>query len=243
MDIGAIIGIAVVLGIVGGVAQLAITSAAKNAVDQKFSGVSDFTPDYKYLGEDGSTGLAIDMQRKKLCLVIGLTGSVRVYDHRDILEVEIVEDGVTISKTSRTSQAGNAILGGLVFGGVGAVVGALTSASRSYGKVRRLDLKIVINDPAAPVFLLNFLSAEAAAGGFTHSTFSKVAQEWAGRLKVLIKAADDEDQQQLASQAPTALIAASPSRLQELERLGRLREQGILTEDEFQLEKRKLMDS
>ena len=80
-----------------------------------------------------------------------------IVSYKDLLSVELIQDGYSISKTSRTSQAANAVLGGILAGGVGAVVGALTSSSTSKGKVKKIVLELVINDTNNPIFVLSFM--------------------------------------------------------------------------------------
>src|SRR4029077_10895565 len=82
---------------------------------------------HQFIGDNGLSAISIDTERKILCLT-GKKKEVRhrMLRYRDILSAEIIQDSYSVTKTSRTSQAGAALLGGVLFGGVGAVVGALT---------------------------------------------------------------------------------------------------------------------
>ena len=46
---------------------------------------------------------------------------------KDLLQVELLEDDFSVTKTERTSQIGSALLGTILAGGFGAIVGSLTS--------------------------------------------------------------------------------------------------------------------
>ena len=167
----------------------------------------------------------------------------KIVSYRDIMSVELAEDGHTVTKTSRTSQAATALVGGLLFGGVGAAVGALTGSTRSKGKIKRVELRIVVNDSSDPVFVLCFQNVEAAAGGLVHRTATTNASEWVGRINVIIRQADEEDKRQAAEQAAAAALPqlGTLSKADELTKLAKLKSEGILTEEEFLAEKAKIL--
>lgn len=89
----------------------------KRDMETKLINESNFTATQKIIGEDGKTGLAIDERRKKIGLIT--LNHIDVIPYNDILSSEIFEDGNTITRSSRTSQLGGALLGGLVLGGGG----------------------------------------------------------------------------------------------------------------------------
>ncbi|MNB78990.1 hypothetical protein D3C81_1345880 [compost metagenome] len=74
----------------------------------------------KYISADMETAILLDEQSQKLGIMYSKMKVTKTYAYKDILEVEIVEDGTTLIKTSRGSQLGGAILGGAIAGGVGA---------------------------------------------------------------------------------------------------------------------------
>jgi len=82
--------------------------------------------------------------------------SARTFSYKDILESEVIIDGETVTKTSRTSQVGGAILGGIFAGGVGAVIGGLSGKTASKEKVKTIQLKIIVNDIKNPLQIIPF---------------------------------------------------------------------------------------
>ena len=98
----------------------------------------DFVATQKIISGDEETGIMIDESNKKVCLINcsldnqkNLVINDKVLSYRDILSSEIDEDiwgGSTtiITKTSRDSQLGGTLLGGLVLGPAGAVIGGLS---------------------------------------------------------------------------------------------------------------------
>jgi hypothetical protein len=264
-------------GLAFGFFLLMVKASRKKAIDKGISGLPNFSATYKFMAEDGKSGIAIDEQNRKACLTTYAYGNLnhKIIDYRDILEAEILEDGHTVTKTSRTSQAASALIGGVLFGGVGAVVGALTGSSSTKSKIKRVDLKIIVNDTKVPVFMLNFMDLECAQGGLFHKEAMQKAQEWIGRLKVLMRLADDEDH--VTERRKTELTASATSRLEswprhktpkrmaevrhqqetirgpsdagrtldqvdKLAKLVKLRDEGVLSDDEFQKAKQHWLD-
>ncbi|MGR3914872.1 MAG: SHOCT domain-containing protein [Gammaproteobacteria bacterium] len=180
--------------------------------------------------------------------------------YRDILSSEILEDGETVTKTSRGSQIGSALIGGLAMGGLGAaigglagilggtaaVVGGLTGSTKSTEKTSKIALMITINDVSNPVHYVMLLD-DGSAHKKTSSAYKDAmgdAQKWHGKIKVLIHQADQEDRrQEKETAAKTVAIVPQESLADQLEKLGDLRDRGILTEAEFASQKAKLLAS
>lgn len=203
------------------------------------SGVPDFSVTQKVIGDDGATGLAIDEQRKKVCLIDHRqrTVSCRVVTYKDLLSSEIFEDGSTVTKTVRSSQLGGALIGGLALGGVGAIIGGLSGKTKTSGKVKRIDLRITVNDTQNPLHDVNFLNVETKQDGIVYQGAMKTARHWHGLVEVLIKRADMEERETHIVAAP--LLHASVA--DELKKLADLKDLGILSAEEFQSQKTRLL--
>jgi hypothetical protein len=162
--------------------------------------------------------------------------------YRDLLSSEVFEDNVTITKTARGSQLGGALIGGLALGGVGAIIGGLSGNKTSSDKVNRIDLRITVNRTGSPVHDINFMNVEGKKNGIIYKTAMKQTRHWHGLLGVLIKRADTED---IAQEGE--LVVENPKLLQkgsvadELTKLAELQKLGLLTEDEFMVQKAKLL--
>lgn len=146
----------------------------------------DFTPTQSLHASDGATGLAFDRHRKKLRLLYSLGGApvFRTLDYRDLLACEIVEDGRTVAKTERTSAINKPSLGRLP------TTGRQTIAEPGQERVGRLELRLVLNDPARPQHTVNLLDYPTRRGGAAHGQADTEAQHWYRLLKVLIHQAD-----------------------------------------------------
>lgn len=212
----------------------------KTAMEDHLSRIEEFSATQKVMGSDGNTGLAIDEKRKKVCLIDHRqqTVSLRVVTYKDFLSSELFENGATITKTVRSSQLGGALIGGLALGGVGAIIGGLSGKTRTSGKVTKVDLRLTVNDTKNPLHDVNFLNLETKKDGFLYQQAMQRARHWHGLIEVLIKRADTDDKATVTdsvSQLQTSSIA------DEIKKLADLRDTGVLSVDEFQQQKAKLL--
>lgn len=92
-----------------------------------------FKTSQKYVDTVSEAGIAVDEDAKNICFFQKKDDRLKAhfYAYHQIIECELTEDGNTISKTSRASQLGCALVGGLVAGGVGAIVGGLSGSKKN----------------------------------------------------------------------------------------------------------------
>jgi hypothetical protein len=157
----------------------------------------------QYISEDGDSAIAIDDMKQKVCLVsrpvvpswikVPTITFARVVPYAAILSSEVVEDGVQIMRTNRTSQAASALIGGLVAGGIGAVVGALTGSKSTRAKVKRIGLRITVADIKDPLCVINFINVPAKQRGFLYNISKNRALHWHALIDVIIRRTDHED--------------------------------------------------
>lgn len=208
-----------------------------------FSHFDNFSPTQQFnIGNKIYCGLAFDEERKKIFLNEGFDKDIapRIISYQDLLSVELLEDGVSVTKTARTSQIGGALIGGLALGGIGVLIGSLSGRTETSDKVEKIILRLVINDTTKPIHNVYFLQYYNGIEKNT-SLYQKAiqkAQHWNRLLEVLIKRADIEDKENTVnnvgqtSQNPIA---------DEIKKLAELRDSGILSDKEFQHQKEKLL--
>lgn len=230
-----------IYGIAQGVEISEEISKKRKAIETNLSDIPDFTVTQKVIGVDATTGLAIDEARKKVCLIDHRKQDVscRIFTYEDLLSSELFEDGLTITKTVRSSQIGAALIGGVALGAVGAIIGGLSGKTTVSEKVKRIDLRLTVNDTQSPVHDVNFLNGEMTHESPIYQSAVKTSRHWQGLIEVLIKRADMEDRENLASMSQTPPISVAD----ELKKLADLRDSGVLSAEEFQQQKAKLLGS
>jgi hypothetical protein len=201
-----------------------------------------------FIGDNRKSGIVLDESNKKICLIDKtLSGLIfRTISYHDILSSEIIEDGINIVKTSRSSQVGGALIGGILLGGAGAVIGGLSgSKSSSTEKVKKIELHIIVNDTKQPRHVLSFLGHETKKSGlgkFTYNNAIESARHWHSLISVLIRQADNDD---MANEKEIAATVDHPetnnSVADEIGKLANLLDRNLITESEFREQKTKLL--
>ncbi|WP_152984238.1 hypothetical protein [Stenotrophomonas nitritireducens] len=194
----AFILILVALVVIGAVTSIVVAQANKRGIGGYISGIPELSGDYIRVGEDGRTALVIDESRLKIALVYRSGEGIfhRLLSYGDVISAQIHEDGFVVTSTSRASQLAGAAVGGVLLGGVGAVVGAVTGKQTQVAKVKRVELRLVVSDVARPIHDVVFQDVESKRDGLIYQHSIQQAREWLGRFEAVIhrsKATPRED--------------------------------------------------
>lgn len=249
-----IIILGLVAAIIGGILQVNSNAKKKNeryeAMKQVLSEIENFTVSRKIDGFGSYYIFAIDENNEKIALVTQT--SKQVVNFSDIIGVELIEDGSTISQKSTTRTIGGAIVGGVLAGGAGTIVGGLSGSSAQKNKVSLVLVKILLRSLDNTSLTVNCFDSR------TMTTEGKASIETEGKMESYIykigkKNADDIKDlvsiiiDRVDSKTNSAKLAASTngksgSISDELIKLSELKEKGILTEEEFMLQKNKILN-
>lgn len=229
------------------VALLWLLSASRKRARAAMVMAPGFAPAQVFLG--AKSALAVDAEGTRICLG-EFAQPPRFIGPDQLVAVDVVEDGESVTRTDRLSQHMSALSGAIDHGRPGAVIGALTSKTVTRQVVNRLDLKLTIDDLARPVHVVGFLSGSARKDSATYRSAAGMVEHWQGVMTTLMHRAHptpgapapgpapDE-----AAGAPTGETASPvPSSVaDELLKLASLVEKGLLSEAEFRSQKRKLL--
>lgn len=108
--------------------------------------------------DGGDWTLGYDGVENKFYLFLGYEGEASIIESDYLVKAELVEDGET-SLTSSLSL-GRAVVGGLVAGGVGAVIGGTTKAQKQKRMVSSVSLVITTGYNELPYIELPFLNLD-----------------------------------------------------------------------------------
>jgi len=102
--------------------------------------------------------LVIDEDRRTTLLVAD--GFAKEMPFDKILSADIVTDGNSVTNVKKSGVMGRVVVGGLLGGGAGAVIGAVTAKSvqKSVSVVTSIDLVVQTEDPEFPLLSWNFFS-------------------------------------------------------------------------------------
>ena len=218
----------------------------------------DFTISKFIVANDFESKIAIDEENKKVCIWINKTPNAakltsnsnydfttKIFDFTDILSVEVIKDGVSITNTSRRSQLGGALVGGALAGGVGAVIGGLSGKQTTTEETTSINLAITVNDLENPYYLINFYAGKSIELQTTHPTDAmNDCKTWFGILSFVIKEMDKKDEPitEVEDDKTETTDIPKKSLADELIELNKLKEMGILTDEEFEQQKAKVLN-
>ena len=175
---------------------------------------------------DRTSVIALDAANRRIALfkIDANDGRIeeRFLNIKDILDMEVVEDGRRLMQMNSelSGTLASAAIGGLVFGGAGAVVGAL--ANQSNANVTQVGLVFQLDDIATPHITFNFLGSSIVKKGSTlHLRAVDQARFWYARNKAMVQRVRNQNvndvPQQIAFTAILTSLGGNPLKvLQEL---------------------------
>ncbi|MBQ5692806.1 MAG: hypothetical protein IIV72_05090 [Alistipes sp.] len=147
----------------------------------------------------------------------------------DILSVELIQDSNIVSKKSLSDTIGRSIIGGALAGNAGAIIGGTTSKSSNQDICKLLQCIVTIRDIQEPTLNITLCNSKEGIKDVKQSDVYKQALLLMNTFSVIIDS---------CSQSPKE---ASTSICTELNNLVKLKEQNILTEEEFLILKHRLI--
>lgn len=218
----------------------------------KISKIGDFQADKFIRNKNSGNGygivkmglepcVVIDSNNKKILFIndIENPSEKRIALFNDIISVEIVENGTTIFSKSTTRTIGGALVGNALMGGAGAVVGGLSGNSKKSDKVDSVSVKILVRDVENPTIILNLHKGrELETSNEEYKKLNEFANEIKDVISVIIDSVDNENKStESKCKQPDANIT------DELMKIAKLKEDGLLTDEEFSKMKLKLLNS
>ena len=154
---------------------------------------------------------------------------LKIYSYDGILDYELLEDGNSISK----GGVGRAIVGGALFGGAGAIVGA--STGHQYKKTcSLLQIKITMNNMDSPTVYVNFIDFEIRKDSSTYKRLFAQAQETMSLLNIIA-------QSKQSNSDDIAVQQNNFSAADEILKFKQLLDSGIISQEEFDAKKKQLL--
>ena len=250
-----IVIVGLVIAIIAGIVQENENSEKKekrkNLLRQKLNKLEDFTITKELIGLENTYAIAVDQNKKKIAFIEMHNKRVIPFNH--LLSVEVLEDNVILSQKSSLRTIGGAIVGGTIAGGAGAIIGGLSGDSKQNKKVSKVQVKVKVRDINNPSFIIDCFDCKtmtttgdpikptSTLEGYKYKQGLNDAQQIADILSVIIDATDRLEKS--STNIPMSSDLNSKSSIaDELTKLAELREKGILTEAEFETQKKVILN-
>ncbi|MCL2860001.1 MAG: SHOCT domain-containing protein [Oscillospiraceae bacterium] len=176
----------------------------------------------------------INKKDKQLALCSGI---VSIIPFNEILECEIIENSNTIKK----GGVGRAIVGGVIAGGVGAIVGASTRKSSNI--VNSLQVRIVTSNIEKPLHTIGLITenTKALKGEMTkNNPYYIESMRFANEVYATVMAIINENKAE-STNVQNGKDESDKNFIEEIEKLNKLKQDGIITEQEFEQGKQKIL--
>lgn len=150
-----------------------------------------------------------------------------LFSYNQIVDFELLENGESIA----SGGLGRAAVGGVLFGGAGAVVGA---ASRSYkGICSELKIKITVKNYKEPAYYMVFIGSETQKTGDYYKQKLKMAHDVLSKFHLITDSMPKADSSE---------INFSKNKFDEIREYKSLLDEGIISQEEFEKKKKELLD-
>jgi len=170
-----------------------------------------------------------------------------IFDGDDIIEVEIIKNNATISKSSQSQVLGRALVGGVIAGGAGAIVGALGTDRTSKDALFKLGIRLIISHPNKPTHYIPILEVKdpISVDSARAKEALRVADEWYGIFRSEIhsikKTILDNTHSTQSELAISTNLGSSTPRTDALKELTEMLHQGYITNKEFDIMKNEIL--
>lgn len=149
----------------------------------------------------------------------------RVFDYSELVEYELLENGTSVTK----GGIGKAVVGGVLLGGVGAIVGGSTGKKTTKTICENLKLKITLSNMKNPIEYINLISTATKTGDQIYKQKYNLAQECISALQII------------ASQNEMSLKYTEGSSADEILKYKQLLDAKAITQEEYDAKKKQLL--
>ena len=147
-----------------------------------------------------------------------------IFSYDDIISYDLLEDGESITK----GGIGSAAVGGILFGGVGAVVGGVTGKKKTKQEINEFRVKIVTRNEMCKEVYINFLTTGAVkSDSFLYKSYKNSAQSIITELAVILDSCSSQEK--------------PISNAEEISKYKKLFDDGVITQEEFEAKKKQLL--
>lgn len=193
-------------------------SALKEYIERRTPVVSSFSPT-----KEISNYLRIDENNESF--KIGRD----IFEYSNLLSFELLEDGDSVAK----GGLGRAMVGGLLFGGVGAVVGGVTGRKKNKNICNSMRLRVTLKNAHVNTVYIDFITSKTKTSGFIYRGAQTCAQSCISALEIIL---DQNQRNASISESAQGFSAAD-----EIMKFKQLLDEGVISQEEFEEKKQQLL--
>lgn len=152
-----------------------------------------------------------------------------IFSYNDIIDFELLQNGKTIT----SGGVGSAVVGGALFGGVGAIVGSNIGKKKIQQEISEYRIKVILNSEFFSWAYINFLPAgKVKSDSLIFKQYSSDANEILSLLTTIKN----------SNETHNTTASATQSIPDEILKYKELMDNGIITPEEFEAKKKQLLN-
>lgn len=129
-----------------------------------------------------TTGIYLDEVAKRFKIVGARERTNQMFSYSDLIDCELIEDGNSVIKTSALPKA---IAGGILFGGIGAVIGGITGKQTEKKYCDKLSIKFTVKNCKHFSINLDLIKKKTKKDSREYTKAFNLAQEILSAAKVM----------------------------------------------------------
>ena len=156
--------------------------------------------------------------------------NLAIINFNELVSYEVIEDGEQLS----SGGLGRAAVGGVLFGGVGAIVGGITGGKKTKSTCDKLFIKLTLDSIDNPVLYIKFIELSMKKKNFMYKEALKAAEECTSLLELILR---DNENNKNTNVEPVN----SNGSLDELQKLKELLDIGVINQDDYDAKKKQIL--
>lgn len=170
--------------------------------------------------------LKVDRKSQTWCCPVLGKKNPDIFSFSELIDFELNEDGESITN----GGLGSAVVGGALFGGVGAIVGS-NVGKKQKDVINRMSVTINLRNEFISHIEIPLITSETKKKGFVYKASKDMGQRIVALLSVIV------DSQKSNQTAPAAAVSSAD----ELLKFKQLLDAGAITQEEFDTKKKQLL--
>jgi len=226
-------------------------------ITKGFYAQPNFCCDKAFINNSLKTAIAVDERGQRLCFYKKrgkYNPSYQVIESMDIMSVELLEDDNVIAETLRTDAINGTLIGGPLLGDIIASVASISASN----KVKKISLRVSVSSSYNSLCEVIISDKKLNKNKKKYRKIISDAIDWYNIASRLMQRFNDSQHYQMSeldintntntyidtatNKNSNVNISASISIADELEKLYQLKEKGILSNEEFETQKRRILN-
>ncbi len=179
-----LIVVAIIMVVVIGVSTKKDKEKHDEAMQQNLDSLADFNTTSEIKGPVDWFVVKFDELNGKIAYISH--EGIKVFSFKELISVELLENGVVKYKKSIAGTVGGAVVGGMLAGQAGMVVGGLSSATKQEKEINTIIVKLLLDSLTNPTVEIKCWYYEIKNQSGELNTSRQIANQLVDTFKVII---------------------------------------------------------